>query len=257
MKKQNGFTLLEILSMMVIGMMILFFSVKQYQSYRIDADFQQFHYDIDNLFQAMARFHRANCQGSFTSTTPPTPIGGRLFIAAANQRTPPFPPFPISINNDLIAGGFLSNAPAINHVIADSFIVQFNEYTQPRMICTNASNCAANQRQVGTIVNWKIQVAAHMRDPTRTNLYRRILNADCISRVAGAIVTPCAAAPAAGGDYLVFERLASFASPKATSGLEPMSPALQQFQQFYTTNPITNLTSNPNSSQNQYYSCGS
>ena len=70
------------------------------------------------------------------------------------------------------------------------------------------------------------------------------------------LVTPCeSSSKPATGSYLVFERLPSYASPKASSTFWPSNPQLMQFKQMYTTSPVTTLLSGGNTTQ--YYTCGS
>jgi prepilin-type N-terminal cleavage/methylation domain-containing protein len=254
MKKQFGFTLIETLLVLAIAGMIIVLGLRQYQIYRSDADVQFVNYDIDHLFQAMTNYYYANCAGDMdTNATPPIPDprSGNLFLwAMKNLSATPPPPFAINITNDLTNQGFLTTPLSVNNPLVESYLVQFNENTPQTK--------SVNGTPVGTIITWNIQVAALVREPSRINALKLLLNADCVSDVDKNnpnLVTACESHPAPGS-YLVFERPPKVASPNIPSGLETMSPVLQQFKQMYNTYGTSQLMSSSHSPEYQYYNCG-
>ena len=61
-----GITIFEVLLVLVIASLFIVMGLKQYQSYKFDANINQLEYNIDQLFGAMAGYYRANCDGSIT-----------------------------------------------------------------------------------------------------------------------------------------------------------------------------------------------
>ena len=255
-RNSKGLSLLEMI--LVIGIMasILLLSIRQYQSYRLDSDMRQLEYNVDALFQAMGKYYRANCYGT---TVPGADPAGTLQPGALHPNNNPSDPFPINIQTDLRDNGFLTENYPISPLLDETgpgngYVVQFNRHTQPRTLCIDPPICSST-RTIGTIVFWTAQVAVLLRDPTLAQDYLQVLRGHCLSSFAGGTVTPCPGV----GDYIVWERMPSFASPASTSSYWSMNPILDRFNQLYTTYPITYLldTAGQTPSGPQYYLCGS
>lgn len=235
--KHAGVTLIEIILVIVIGAAIIILGMRQYQSFRIDADVQQLKYNVDMIFQAMADYYQANCKGGTLDPTSP-------FFAGTN-------PVPIDITT-LRNQAFLTANLLLSPIIESTgpgggYILQFNRVTPDpdRMI---------GSIPIGKIVLWKAQVAAQFTDDAKALRYRNLLAAECTSALTGNAVSPCTSGSA--GNYVVWERLPSFAVPASGSGYGLSNARLKQFNQMYTTYPILYLTSGFKTSS-QYYLCGS
>jgi Tfp pilus assembly protein PilE len=263
-KQMLGVSLIEVILALLIGISLLLISIRQYQSFKLDQDIRQLQYNVDTIFQAMNRYYQANC---FGTTHPST---GVVTSGTLNPALNPANPFLINITTDLANTGFLTNriprslivntaGPATNQY--NGYVAQFNQSTQSKMLCIS-SGCAS-QTNVGTIVTWRAQVAVLLQKPPQAQQYKNALTADCLSNLgAGGTVIPCTPV-SISGNYLVWERLPSFASPNSESESWVLNPTVNQFTQMYTTYPGTYLlntqgqiTAQPtNPSQN--YLCGS
>ncbi len=270
-----GVTLLELILALVIAVTIVLLSFKQYQAFRADEDVQEIQYNLDTLFQGLAGYYKANCYGQ--SLNGELISQGNLYVSSTNQ---PKNPYPINIATDLINNGYLANTllnvDLVNNASAigtNGYVVQFNEYTETRNICTkNAAsrgnhpafgsntgqNCKINA-EIGTVITWKAQVAVDLADPTTAKQYLAILNGDCLSSATGNTVIPCSTSGNTG-TYVVFERLPSFARQTSTTDATEMNVMVNQFTQQYATYPagylINSVGVGPNGEQ-QYFYCGS
>lgn len=262
--RQLGLTLFEMLLAMVIGAGILLISINQYKSFQIDSDVQKLKYNVDRLFQAAAQYNYANCSvvGSplYPGATSPVvrtitqlQTDGFLDIPpSASAGTPPFPDNQIVDNSGGSASGYVVQYNLIPIVQRVS-----NTVTGPGPTGSTTGTMTYSSGgggNTGSIYSWKIQVAVKIRDAAKYTLYKNLLAADCLSNRIGGAGTSVKAcdntpAPTAGNTYLVWERLPSRASPDLTSELWVSNPAVIQFQQMYTTYPITYVLSGGPSSQ--------
>jgi hypothetical protein len=252
-RRYEGITLLEAVLVLAVGASIILFSFRQYESFREDADVLQLKTNVDQLFQAAAGYYQANCpQGKLLDPT-----------IATNPKA-------IDITNDLITPGYLEASFPTPNPLVDStgpgsgYVVQFNEYTMPRTIpvCADPPACdISTPQQIGTIVMWQIQVSVLMKNTSPGQLaeFQNYLEADCLSKNTGpgGTVLPCSTNPT--GNYVVWQRLPSFATSNwnAESTYWPSIPFLNQFKQMYTTNPITDLTGQSHTPEYQYFYCSS
>jgi len=257
MQSIRGMTLPEVLLVLAIAGTIMVFGIRQYVSFKSDADVQQLQANIDQLFQAMTAFYIANCGGTLTSGPPPTPQGGLLFIhAIKNINTSPIPPYPIDLQKNIVANGYMTTPLPFSALVDSStpgldYVLQFN-----------VSN--STHPNGGVVLTWKMQVAVLLKDQKLNSAYRIYLNAQCISNMnkpkSGELptVNVCTSTTPTDATYLVFERIATNASQKKVSDLSQSTPELMQFKQMYEVSPITNLKSASHSpDEYQYYSCGS
>lgn len=266
-----GVSLIEMMLIMAIAGLIAVMGIRQYRLYRIDADIRQLKYNVDTLFQAMSLYYRANCYG----TTHPK--AGVVTAGTLNPDVNPDNPFPISIENDLKAKGFLMvdypRSPLVDEGSngGGGYILQFNESIQPKMVCKQgikAKNAdlpdCTEAVQVGTIVAWKAQIAVLLNDTDRASAYLKLLDATCLSSYDSNTNTVSPCSDNISGNYIVWERWPSFGN----SFIERdnlLNPTLDQFNQMYTTYPITHLTGSIPSGTTpgvtgpvpQYFLCGS
>lgn len=237
-QKQIGITLVEVMLVLVIGMSLIVFSIRQYQAWQRDTDLDRLSYNVDQLFQAMSGFYYANCG-----------LTGRLSPTTSS-------PVLVNMTNDLITPKFMDALPPNPFVTATTgYVLQFNQYTQDRNIdITCGTNCST-PRKIGTIVRWSAQVSVLVNDTANVAAYQQRLQATCLSSLNGSTVYPCSANRT--GNYLVWERIASLPTGRydVNSTFWPVMPLVQQFNQMYTTSPILNLTGT--SGANQYFYCGS
>lgn len=257
-KEILGVSLLELLLVLVVAGLILIAGYRQYLIYRYDADVQQLKQNVDILMASMTLYYRANC--GETGALSPT-------VALTD-------PMKIDINNDLIQNGYLSaNAfpvsPLVNRKGGDlgGYRVQFNKLTMPRSVCTSATGTdsagplttqgCASSTVIGTILIWKPQVAVSLANTALAQTQLQQLGGDCLSSPSSnTTVYPCSANQP--GTFVVWERLPSNASTQMNTPFHQLMPTAQQFQQMYTTYPITYLTqsSGVGPYETQYFLCG-
>ncbi|EKD73279.1 MAG: hypothetical protein ACD_45C00379G0001 [uncultured bacterium] len=206
--------------------------------------------NVDTLLQAATRYYRANCSAKNG------PLGITQLVA----------PQGVSLTT-LSQGGYLSATfpsfnPLVNSIGSGSgYIVQFNPYTMPRMInvCSDPPACTTTApAQIGKIVLWKVQVSVALNsiDPDRLTAYQKYLSGDCLSKIAGSIVSQCSLGVT--GPYVVFERTTSYAAANTLDAISTMwtvNPQIEQFNQMYTTFPMTYLTGTSHVPEYQYFYC--
>lgn len=278
--KQSGVTLLEVMLVLVIAAAILFFSIRQYEMWKADATLQEVKQNVDTVFQALSFFYRINCNGSYDET-------GKLIPGKLNPvaNPPPKTNYPVNIEQDLVKAGLLQTKLKTifptNMIVDDTdvktygYIAQFNEQPPvPRIVCTEGTNSfnptspsCKSSTQIGTIIIWKAQVAILLRNKNDAQFYLSALGGDCLSNLsADGIVEPCDKSNGVG-PYVVWERLPSLASPYTQSIYWQSNFPVKQFNQMYTTYPVTYLTASggttpgqpppqPQQTQPQYFLCG-
>ena len=268
-RKKNvaGVTLLEIMLVLVIASGIIMLGLKQYNSMRVYGNAAQVQGNVDNLFQAAAFYYHANCQRQIDPVTMnQVNAAGTLdpdyIDPVTTLPAPPSNPYPVPITT-LLSAGYLPASPIANAMIndssANSYIIQFNQETPaPDRIL----NTPTGPVKLGKIINYTIQIAVELKDPKKANVYQKLLNAECLSRLIGTVVMPCSSAwwvpPVGGVIYAVWERQPSFAVPNSQSDLWQTNMVNKEFNQFYTTKPVSYLGSLPAASYSQQnYLCGS
>jgi type II secretory pathway pseudopilin PulG len=271
-KSQVGVTLVEILLVIVIGLGLLMLGVRQYQSYRVDADALQLRNNVDMMLQAVARFYFANCNGTYNPNGSPPFKPGLLHPNSAPKN-----PFLVNIQTQLVNAGYLSASPfPINPIVNSGspvtqfggYVAQLNQTTQTRLVCSTgnaATGVTAGQGcsstlQTGTIIIWLPQVAILIKDTTKVKVYANLLNADCTSSLAGTTVAPCSSKKP--GNYLVWQRTPSMPSTtmqgnSSELGLQGVLSSGNLMYQTYSTGylgSVNGVTSPAN--QPQYFLCG-
>ncbi len=275
-KKQAGVTLIEIMLVIAIAAMLIFFSIRQYQIFKLDNDVRALQVNVDQLFEGMGRFYQAECYGRTRSNVSSFPTTyGRL-----NPRVSSVTTFPIAPVTDLETPGYINGADFPLSPLVDTtgdaddepfngYVLQFNRISEVKQACTSvcnasqvvtglnsAGNCCAT-RNVGTIVTWIPQVAVLLKNPDTALAYLRLLGADCLSSMSGANVTPCTGTGPGSGNYVVWERQVSFGSQDAATDSMLLNPTVKQFTNMYRVEPMTSVTGKSHSPEFQYYVCGS
>jgi len=262
MNRYRGLSLLEMLLVFVIGMAIFVMGLRLYYSFKTDTDVMQVQANVDHLFEAMSDYYRAQCYGTVNANQVEVP--GTLNPGSA-------PPVnkSISIPNDLVKPGFFNLSSLVMSPIVNAagsgtngYVTQFNKKTLNRNICTKGAgafgstspNCATKV-SVGQVTSWQAQVAVQMNKPARAQQFLGWLGGDCLSNLAGNIVTPCRVGGVPNGTFVVFERPISFAVQRKGSTYWLSTPTVTQFKQMYTTSPVNSLT-NGTQTANQHYLCG-
>jgi len=266
MKKNpdQGITLIELLLVLVIGASLFYIGIRQYISLRDQANVFQLQTNVNTLFNAMAKFYRAQCYSNINPTTG-LPIAGTGVL-----RTTVATPYIIDIANNLVTPGYLTDQIPSNPIISptagsNGYVVQFNRYTQVVRMCQTAGSwgpytsmgCATNTPpKVGTLVLWKAQVAIQLKDVAKKAQYLTLLGGDCLSSMQGNQVLPCPGDPT--GDFVVWERIpsASGMSIESTSPTEASLPAVKSFTNMYRTSGVTYLLNTSHSPETEFFYCG-
>ena len=252
LKRQTGISMLEILLSLAIAATIVAIGIRQYSSFADDRDRQQLLANVDKLFQAAGFFYQANCAAS---------VGTMVRKLDPAQNPPSL--FPINIATDLAAAGYLNKWPFPLIPFVTNYVVQINQMpssTKNQFACwnfgtTNATlQCGAQQpiqATQKTVKVWRVQVAVQVAKP---DINQKILGADCRSSLSGSTVTPCATSGNTG-NYVVWERLPSFASPLLAS---PLSQSMFNLQllNFQETHDVMYEMANATYASQQNYLCG-
>lgn len=249
-KKNLGVGLLEAILVLAIGAAIIILSMRQYFSWRIDAQAVQVKENVDAIFQAMGNYYRKNCYGTVDANQVVTPTTAGTLNPISSAFTSPKI---IDIQKDLIDSGFLTTKLIPNPLVSatagtNGYLAQFNEMRATRKECDTCPS-------LGTIITWTAQVAVKLQDPTAANVYYNILSGDCLSTANGNAVTPCPKTTATTGDYVVWERLPTTSNINAPSTYWGTNPTVAQFKQMYTTESKYKLVEDINTNK-QYYLCG-
>ncbi|HVX00824.1 MAG TPA: type II secretion system protein [Candidatus Babeliaceae bacterium] len=251
--RQSGITLVEILLVLAVTSVLIIVGVRSYITFRNDVDVQQVKSNIDVLFQAANELYRAQCieyrnaSGRVTKPGILDPEKGNIYPlrvpASYFQRYHYLPQWPLPSN------------PIVNENGSDNgYIIQFNLAQFDKTIVTDNDTVPPTTVSLGTIYILKPQVAVLIRDENKALVYKNMLGGDCLSTMQNNVVIPCSEVNGNEGNYVVIERLPSFASPVMSDQLSSMSGAAQ-FNQMYTTYPITTLTNGLNT-DTQFYPCG-
>lgn len=269
-QQQRGITLLETMLVSVIASAILILSYQQYRSYKLDSDINQVKYNVDQLFQAASYYYQANCRNQVNSSTG-APIAGSGALDPLNNPVTPTVITPVQLYQ---AGYLKEMLPWVPSLVYDDgtntmtgYVVQFNLLTPQQARTINLSG--GGTANVGNIYVWRIQVAVYVKPNTtrvgkftvstqdQAQKYMSMMGGQCVSQPTGSSVMPCSPTSTMTGDYVVFERLPSFATPSSSSGLYPTNAAIKQFNQQYTTYPILYMTGgSASASSPQNYLCG-
>ena len=234
--KERGVTLLEAILVLAVGMSILIFSIRQYNSFRLDTDLQAVQYNVNELFGALYNYYQANCSSP--------PLSGSLAGS-----------FAVSVES-LVNDGYLAPIKQNPLVKNNNYVVQLNAIqVLPRNV---------GQEQIGSYTIWQAQVAIEFADADTASAYMNMLNAQCLSHSStnnnATTVTPCGTASAKDANYVVFERSPSLALSTNESNAWITMPIYKLFNQTYTTYPVLYSIGNngnlPNGSV-QYLFCGS
>lgn len=259
--KTAGVTLLEVLLVMAIAASLIMFSINLYQQYRADQFAIQLRYNADTVLESLAYYYQANCSegpGRTLSQTPyPTVFndGGDLY-------------------NDLKNGFLPSNWQPYNPLIDgtaanDGYFVQFNlipPFKKQVYVCNpydtsgvgGAHPCSTPQEIPNSeVIIWQVQLAIKMKNPASTLGYLGLSGADCAvnSLPTNAPVNCSSRVISGSANYLVWQRLPSFASPAVVGDQWVSMPQTKEFNRQYTHDPMYELYLN-GTGPTTYYLCG-
>lgn len=242
--KQNhiGVTLVEVMLVLAVGSSILLFGVKHYKTLKLDADVRQLQYNVDKLFQAGADYYQANCRRQVNPTT--GAVIGTTGTLDPDYTTAPTNPYPVTVAS-LITDGYLTGTLPLNPLVNNDgtnggYFVQFNRVTPDADRTTTLST--GETVNIGRIIVWRVQVSVELKNATTASVYKNLLGADCLSTTDGNNgVKPCS--EGASGNYVVWERLPSFAVPSSHSNYWMTNAMVKQFNQLYQTLPVLYLSS--------------
>lgn len=253
----------------LIGASIAIFGLRQFEQYQKNQYAIQLRLTVDSLLEALGSYYQANCE---TGTLSP--------------KSMTFPPSPIGFDDggtllDDLQNGYLPDSVLFLNPIVDNkatnqgYAVQLNFFqsTNPAQpgrhtkVCysfwgtSTAAGCSDTPAPTPNtmIIGWQIQVAVKIKDPTTIMNYVALTGADC----AVPDLTPGVPADCGTGvgstkalNYLIWQRLPSFASSAINSSLWLSNPLVKQFNEQYTHDEMYELYMN-NTTSPYYYLCGS
>jgi prepilin-type N-terminal cleavage/methylation domain-containing protein len=297
----RGVTLLETLLALAIVSVLLLITIRVGVTFTAEQNVVTLRANVDTLLLAMTNYYRANCS-IFSPGGPSAALVSdakpAVFISSANLAIYLPPANSINIFNPLVATGGIGTAyiTQFNLMSATGQTVQMyvncsfndcNPSTTPptspaavqgqnvRTIMPGPNGTTAVSPPPGGSLFWRIQVSVlqSTKAITKKNGYLNNLGADCLSSI-NSNTTPSTVYPCSSnqpGNYLVWERLPSFASPASSSTFWPMMPMLKSFNLQYTHDQMRELSpdgytdagsaSYPNgpavnNAAQQYYLCG-
>lgn len=291
-KKQAGVSLLEIMLVLAIGGSLLVLGFRQYQVYKMDSDLRRVLYNVDELAVAASLYYYANCGDQRDPSSGIMP--GRL---SPRHAPPPNVNFSLNINSDLVSLGYLkANAilqnPLVNNTApGGGYSVQLNQMSSIRTVTTcSTPGCTPQPVQIGTAIDWKIQIGVTFNNATVASMAQAYLQASCLSTKninTNSVVTcndisgftsncitlrlsgsPGATASAnANGcpnstsvsdytNFIVFERSPHFPVNMPEEGLWGIRGETRHYYREQTSYPLTYLLTNSHNPEYQYFLCG-
>lgn len=221
MYKVAGFTLFELLLVMVIGMSSIYVVLRQYNSMQKDTDARQVLSTVDGLFQGAKHYYQANCRKWSTQE------GGAFDPANTSSTSITVTPSTLSSN------GFLDMKwpPAINNIVNTSaadngYVITFTlnpvDNRSPTAVYFNWLGTPQNPipislTQVGQVYRWMIQVTLTLKSSINVAAYKARLGAN-----------------SSAGQTLTWTRLPSSVSNSLSTNVWPTMSRVKQFTNLYT-----------------------
>jgi len=250
MKKTLGISIIETLLLIVASSLIVIMGIRQYISYRLDADVTLIKYNTDALFSALSSYFQANCSNKSGLLSPVDPPS---FVA-------------LSIQTDLIEGGYFN----ANQLLEVSLLLEGTSGPtldktaayQVRFVPTVVPRYRAlyNPLTGGTyfvtppsqeFVMWQPEVMVIIKDPTKTAMLQALTQANSCTQVDWTPVASCDDAPA-----LRFTHQVSFVAHSGTgSSYWTTLPSVGQLRdQEENYGPMVGIPLG--GASGQYYLCG-
>lgn len=258
--KQYGITLLELLLVLAIAATVTVLGFRFYQSLALNANIEQVKSSVELLFSGVANYYQSVCKNNTilpgTSTTPKvinisTDMTGFIDPALINNPLIDQTSTPTSMK------GYYIQLNPITNSMRTYACWNFGSSTTS-VTCSNNPQPSAPSPQVipsKQAIIWKAQVAVKLANTLNADTYKNLMGADCTSTIAaGGGVAPCSANTP--GQYLVWERLPSLASPQTNAGSWGYKPVLKQFNLQYTHDQMLELSGSTAAGGDQYYQCG-
>lgn len=254
MKRQIGVSLVEVMLVLAIGGFLVMMGLRQYMSYRLDADVALIKSNVDTIYAAMSSYFQANCGGA----------GGTL--SPYNKATDFTAAKTIDISADLVKGHYLNQS----QVLAVSLVVGSPDQStilsgyKARFMPTKVERPAmptqsdqvnytwTNTESTGWIVMWTPQIMVELKDPNKAKMLQLLTQATSCTKTDWQSQGACDAKTPA----LFFTHQVSFTNHAgAGSDYWVMSPMLNQMRdQEGIYNPAVVLSAG--SQDDQFYYCG-
>lgn len=227
-----GYSMIEMLLVLVVGAAIFLLSIQQYWLFKQTANVQTVRANVDMIMMAMARYYRANCYGTTKTMTPSYTV--KPGVLNPLHAPPPRGLQVINISTTLVTPKYLNNLPLPTSPIVDvtagqnGYIAQYNQY------------------QNGTQYTYTAQVSILLlpNEQAQAKVWKKELGADCLSRpgsVALLGIQPCQQVvcknfpPNKKCNYLVWERLPSLPTLNGNSNFWSIMPVVKSFANLYNT----------------------
>lgn len=268
--KASGMTLIETILVLAIAASLVLLGISMYRSAETDKNYFFLRSNVDFLFQAMKGFYQYECDialgpdGAIAS-------GGKLTF---NPTDGTAAGVPVEFKVNTVKNYIDFDWPRVAVVAASGavdqvYFAQFN----PTIASSNKQAYACSPYATGAqcsnpvpipgsnILLWQSQVVVKMKDPAKTTYYLAKAGADCAVRTfSPGTVVDCSRGVSFGqsANYMVWQRMPSFASPDIKSPLWVSNPVLKEFKLQYTHDPmyeLYNQSATP-SLVYKYYYCG-
>lgn len=257
--KQLGMTLLEVMLVLAIGAAFLVLGIRQYQAFKLGQDLQVVRGNVDTIFIGLLNYYRTNCGkgqpldplsagspitiGSWAINIPSMPLQGINLPVPSPvvDNSPPSYGYLVQINTAM--NGSQPQGTTRQVYACTSYTVNpsppYNRYCSGYSAVTPIA-------KANSVVVQIAQVAVKLVDPTKSQIYKNIVSADCVSDAgSGGAIIPCPpnGQPDPGTHYLVFDRWPS-GGAISSSILWISNARLRQFNQQYTNDDFYALQTN-------------
>lgn len=274
--KISGMTLIEVILVLAIAASLILAGLRMYQSSKTDNDYLILRSNVDFLFQAMKGYYQQECDLYFSTTNGSSFISKRGTLTFNPSGGTPATDFSAPIRFDVTTVNNYIDLPwprFVSVVALDTpvntYFAQFNynvgtnkNYYVCSSYATGTPQCSNPQPISGSnIVLWQSQIVVKMKDPTSTTYYLANTGADCaVNTYAPGDIIDCSQGLTLGqsAQYMVWQRMPSFASQDVRSSLWVSNPVTKEFKLQYTHDPMYEMY-NPGGAPSDvytYYYCG-
>lgn len=290
-KKLQGMTLLEVMLVLLIGASITVMGIRVYQSWVLQSNIEQVKSSVDTLLSSVANYYQAVCGQTSSPVLSPTSINPvvinistTLMGLPGGSGSGPVTVSPKYLISSIIPNPLLDTTAATGSL--QGYYAQLNPisgamqtyacwnfgtstygtsvkydtgpYNTSNVVCSNkpqpSTPTYAPLPSPAAVIVWKAQVAVKLRSDLNAATYQQLMAADCTSSLSGTGgVAPCK--DNTPGQYLVWERLPSLASPDTSSGYWISMPGIKLFKRQYEHDQMLELTGSTGTGS-QYYLCG-
>jgi type II secretory pathway pseudopilin PulG len=227
-KSKEGYSLVELMLVLVLITTIILLSIQQYEVYKRDGDVEDLKSKIGGIFRAMNNYYKAQCFGQWTN---PTTSATNVTPGTLNPNTTPTPAAIVPVNIQTTLANYyytIPTSPILDTSVGwNGFLAQYNQYVTT------------------TATIWAMQVSVKINDTRASELqaFLVLLGGDCLSSpgpIAGTIIPCTVTNNAPTKAYVVWQQMPSQIYDPGASPLWASTPQVRSFVQMYRPGNATN-----------------